>query len=474
MVDRLHSLEQIAGDLVAELEGRFPYAAALMTDSSGIHIHDTGGEQNAGEANPSRGIVFTAYDGVSFMEYATSNIAPGALDLLARDVRDWARGIRLVTRDPQAPHLVGAGHATLAGHDPRDFRSTLEIDPATIPLVDKLAHIRYMQQRAQALDQRIMQAQVNYSDATTDSVYIGRGRYLRQRITRTLLAALVAVSDGVNVRHHYLLRGGAAGHEVARITDDDLRHLADVALRLLEAGKVEPGEYEIVTDPTVSGVIAHECFGHGVELDLFPKGRARAAHYLGQQVAVPALQMYDDPGISGAFGSYFFDDEGELARRTQILRDGVLVRPISDFASATYAPGIHTANGRRQDITRKPYARMSNTYFAPGNSATDPDDIIAGVERGVYLRQAESGMEDPMGWGVQVTAHYGEEIVAGRLTGRLFTPVGISGNVSDLLRSISAIGDDLELHAGFCGKGHKEIVPVSTGGPHLRMKARLG
>lgn len=473
MIDVLHSLDQIAGDLVAELERRFPYAAALLTDTTGIHIHDTGGEQNVGEANPSRGIVFTVYDGVSFEEYATTNIAPGALDILARDVRGWARGLTPITSDASlALPIIGAGHATLAGRDPREFRTLMQIDPATIPLADKLAHVRYIQQRAQVLDRRIVQAQVNYSDTTADSVYIGRGRHLRQRITRTLLAAFVAVSDGANVRHHYLLRGGTGGHEVARITDDDLRKLADIALRLLEAGKVEPGEYEIVTDPSVSGVIAHECFGHGVELDLFPKGRARAAHYLDRQVAAPTLQMYDDPGISGAFGSYFFDDEGELARPTQILRDGTLVRPISDFASATYAPGIHTANGRRQDITRKPYARMSNTFFTSGASA--PDDIIAGVERGIYLRQAESGMEDPMGWGVQVTAHYGEEIVAGRLTGRLFTPVGISGHVTDLLRSISAIGDDFELHAGFCGKGHKELVPVSTGGPHLRMKARLG
>ncbi|MGZ3667760.1 MAG: TldD/PmbA family protein [Ktedonobacterales bacterium] len=472
MIDVLHSLEQIAGELVAELERRFPYAAALITDTSGIHIHDTGGEQNAGEANPSRGIVFTVYDGASFEEYATNSIAPGTFDVLARDVRGWARGLAPVTSDSLPCPIVGAGHATIAGRDPREFRTPMRIDPTTVPLADKLAHVRYMQQRAQVLDRRIVQAQVNYSDTTTDSIYIGRGRHLRQRITRTLLAALVAVSDGANVRHHYLLRGGTAGHEVARITDDDLRHLADIALRLLEAGKVEPGEYEIVTDPSVSGVIAHECFGHGVELDLFPKGRARAAHYLNRQVAAPTLQMYDDPGISDAFGSYFFDDEGELARPTQILRDGVLVRPISDFASATYAPGIHTANGRRQDITRKPYARMSNTFFAPGSSA--PEDVIAGVERGIYLRQAESGMEDPMGWGVQVTAHYGEEIVAGRLTGRLFTPIGISGNVSDLLHSISAIGDDFELHAGFCGKGHKELVPVSTGGPHLRMKARLG
>ncbi len=83
-------------------------------------------------------------------------------------------------------------------------------------------------------------------------------------------------------------------------------------------------------------------------------------------------------------------------------------------------------------------------------------------------------MEDPMGWGIQITAHYGEEIVNGERTGRLFAPVGITGYVPDVLRSISAIGSDFELWAGTCGKGHKEMVPVSTGGPHLRMKARLG
>ncbi len=48
--------------------------------------------------------------------------------------------------------------------------------------------------------------------------------------------------------------------------------------------------------------------------------------------------------------------------------------------------------------------------------------MIAGVERGIYLRMAESGMEDPAGWGIQVTAHYGEEIVNGALTGTPLCP----------------------------------------------------
>jgi TldD protein len=96
------------------------------------------------------------------------------------------------------------------------------------------------------------------------------------------------------------------------------------------------------------------------------------------------------------------------------------------------------------------------------------------VDRGVYLNKTSSGMEDPKGWGMQVTSHYAEEIAHGRLTGRRFNQVGITGYVPEILQSIDAVGDDFVLTGGTCGKGHKEWVPVSSGGPHLRLKARLG
>jgi predicted Zn-dependent protease len=460
------ALYRVAQDLVAELEPRFPYAAALVSGKTGVQITDRGSEQQANEVPPSRGIVFTVYDGRGFVEYATSVLTP---DTLAREVRAWAADLR-----PRSggPAITGAGYTTIAGSDWRRFHTAGRRDPATIPLSEKLAMVRDLGARGRALDQRVVQTQVQYADTSEQRVYIGRGRLLEQHVTRMRMVVVVAVSDGQQMRYHLALRGGTGGYELADISPDELAQTAEIALRLLNAEKITPGEYDVVTDPSVSGVIAHECFGHGVELDLFPKGRALAAHYLNRPVAALDVQMYDDPGVVGGYGSYFFDDEGELARPTQILRDGVLVRPISDFSSATFTPGIHTANGRRQDFTRKPYARMSNTFFASGES--DVAEMIAGVERGVYLRMAESGMEDPAGWGIQVTAHYGEEIANGKLTGKLFAPVGITGYVPDLLQSISAIGNDFELSPGTCGKGHKELVPVASGGPHLRMRARLG
>jgi TldD protein len=322
------------------------------------------------------------------------------------------------------------------------------------------------------LHAQIVNAELTYSDQQETKLFIGGGRQMQQEITRTLLFLSITVSDGQNMQQNWLARAGTGGLELVEVSETELAGTCEIALRLLSAEKIEPGIYDVVTDPTVSGTIAHECFGHGVELDLFPKGRARSAAYFHQRVVAPGVDMYDDPTIPGAYGTYFFDDEGQIATPTQILRDGILVAPLSDWLSATLTGRSRTANGRRESYARKSYARMSNTFFGPGTTA--PADLLSSLEHGIYLRQASSGMEDPLGWGVQVTAHYGEEIINGQRTGRLFAPVGITGYVPELLQSISGIGSDVALDGGWCGKGHKEWVPISSGGPHLRMKARLG
>ena len=161
-----------------------------------------------------------------------------------------------------------------------------------------------------------------------------------------------------------------------------------------------------------------------------------------------------------------------MSSPTKIVESGIFRRGITDFYSATALNIPRSANGRRQDYSRKAYARMSNTYFDAGMSTLD--EMLAQVDHGVYLAKWSSGMEDPQGWGIQVTCHYGHEIKGGRITDRVFAPVGISGYVPEVLQSISAVSKEMALDAGTCGKGHKESLPVASGGPHLLLKARLG
>ncbi|HEU5370052.1 MAG TPA: TldD/PmbA family protein [Ktedonobacterales bacterium] len=463
-----HPLLPILAEFVAELERRAPYAAALLTSASGTRASIDTREQSVNPQDPSQGVVFTLFNGDHFEEWATSDLDP---DHLAPGLRAWATTIPIASRE-RVPAGILPPEQRPTNDTLRAFATPCQIPPASLSLPEKLERLRALQSQAQGWHRQIVNAELSYSDHTEHKLFIGGGRQMQQEIMRTMLGLTVVVADGETMQYNWLIHAGTGGFELAQVSEAELADVCETALRLLAADKLEPGLYDVVTDPTISGTIAHECFGHGVELDLFPKGRARSAAYFDQRVAAPGVDMIDDPTIPGAYGSYFFDDEGQPAAPTQILRDGILTAPLSDLLSATVTGRSRTANGRRENYARKSYARMSNTFF--GRGTTPPANLLADLEHGIYLRQASSGMEDPLGWGIQVTAHYGEEISNGERTGRLFAPVGITGYVPDLLQSITGIGNDFALDGGWCGKGHKEWVPVSSGGPHLRLKARLG
>src|SRR5690348_13770454 len=184
------ALYRVVQDLVADLEPRFPYAAALLSGQSGAQITDTGQEQRANEVPPTQGIVFTVYDGRGFVEYATSTLIP---DALAYEVRAWAATVR---PHSGGPVMSGAGYATITGSDWQRFQTEDKRDPAMVPLSEKLALVRVLGARGRALDQRVVQAQVQYADTNEERVYIGRGRRLEQHVTRMRMVVVIAVSDG--------------------------------------------------------------------------------------------------------------------------------------------------------------------------------------------------------------------------------------------------------------------------------------
>jgi len=456
-------LEEMAGHLpeyVATLEKRAPYGAALLTRNSGLRVSVTNREQQVTEIDPSQGLVLTVWNGSYVQEAASAVLEREAAqrlaeDLAARaDVTPGAKGI-----DPGPP---------LRQH----FATTCQQDPTLLSARDKLRMCQELHAKARALDPRIVNAEVRFQERLESKAFANRTRQLSQNVLRLRMSVVLFVSDGKQMQYSWLPRDATGGLESTRFSDEELQELCRQTVALLGAEKVEPGTYDVICAPDVSGVIAHEAFGHGVELDMFLKGRARSEQYLGRAVGSPLVDIVDDPSFPGGHGSYFFDDEGQLAAPTYIVKNGIFERGLSDLYSAHRLGVARSANGRRESFERKIYARMSNTFFGRGD--TPVAKMIAGVDRGVYLHQTSSGMEDPKGWGMQVTSHWGEEIRSGKLTGRLFSPVGITGYVPDILQSVSAVGDDFELSGGTCGKGHKEWAPVSSGGPHLKLKARLG
>ena len=206
---------------------------------------------------------------------------------------------------------------------------------------------------------------------------------------------------------------------------------------------------------------------------MFVKNRAKAQEYLGKPVGSKSVTMHDGAAAASQVSSYLFDDEGVLAGDTLVIDQGILKNGLSDQLSALRLCTTPTGNGKRESFERKAYARMTNTFFGPGKDSLPA--MIASVKHGYLLDGMMSGMEDPKNWGIQCMVLQGEEIQDGKLTGKLISPVIMTGYVPDVLSAVTMVSEQTALFgSGACGKGHKEFVKVSDGGPYIKTRVRLG
>ncbi|MDE6167470.1 MAG: TldD/PmbA family protein [Acetatifactor sp.] len=275
------------------------------------------------------------------------------------------------------------------------------------------------------------------------------------------------------MKYYYMSYSNLGGAEVLSRMEADVEKGAGITLELLDSEPMVPGEYDCICAPDVTGMIVHEAFGHGVEMDMFVKKRALAQKYVGEYVASSLVTMHDGASAASETATYFFDDEGTMAHDTVVIDKGILKQGISDLQSALILGTEPTGNGRRESYRRKAYTRMTNTYFEGGKDTVE--DMIASVDYGFLLENPSSGMEDPKNWGIQCMVNIAREIRDGKLTGKIFSPIVLTGYVPDLLKSISMMSADAELNGGgMCGKGYKEWVKVSDGGPYIKARIRLG
>ena len=321
--------------------------------------------------------------------------------------------------------------------------------------------------------EHILNAMVGIGTLEVSKLFVSENRELDQNYTWVNGIMFVIYRDNDKVVQ---VRKGSDNSCIAAVMagmPPQIDEMLDLAHHLTLAKPMTPGVYDAITDPSITGLIAHEAFGHGVEMDQFVKDRALAKEFVGKYVASPICNMRDGAASTLSAASYFFDDDGVLAGDTQIIKDGILVTGISDMTSALQLGTAPTGNGRRESTRRKAYARMTNTFFEKGTDKLE--DMIASIDHGYMLFETDNGMEDPKNWAIQCVAQYGIEIVDGKLTDNYVSPVVISGYVPDLLKSISMVSDDFKVvGAGSCGKGYKEWVRVSDGGPALKVKVKLG
>jgi TldD protein len=458
--------------LVELLGETYPYVSILGTDVAGkAYKVTTTGITVKGSDWSERGFVIRVHDGQRYFEYSFNEVDEDSLEEIAEYVRKRTGSASKTVKE------LSLSYTSLTPPEEEKSEIDFEGEVAILPgkmspgeIIQKLASIR---DRAHAISEEIVNVMTLMENVRVSKLFVSAKKDLYQSYMWSQGYLYVLARRDRDTKYGIEGFSGLKGLEILDEMESKIDKVVENARMLLSAGRIEPGVYDVICSPDVAGLIAHEAFGHGVEMDMFVKGRAKAVEYIDREVASELVTMHDGAASAREVSSYVFDDEGTLAHDTVIIDRGILKRGISDIISATVLGTEPTGNGKRESFERKAYARMTNTYFAPGSDSLE--EMISSIEYGYLLENYYSGMEDPKNWGIQCVIAYGREIKDGKLTGKVVSPVMMTGYVPTLLKSISMVSGEIELSGtGACGKGHKEFAKVSSGGPYIKAKARLG
>jgi TldD protein len=345
--------------------------------------------------------------------------------------------------------------------------------PDQVGLEEKLEAMRRLE-RSQRVDDRIVNSNADYREGVKKVILLNSlGADLEWEEVRTRFMTLSVASEAGRTEFYYDIQSGSSGYELVdgRDMEEMGRHSGEEAIKTLGAGKPPSGLMTCITDPGVTGTLAHEVIGHASEADEVVKRRSFLTGMIGKRVATDLITMVDDGTVPGAYGSIPFDDEGTPSSRSVIIKNGIYRGYLHSLETASEMDVWPTGNGRAEDFTRRIWVRMTNTFFEPGDWTLE--EMVEDVQQGVLTDKAISGMEDPVGGGFEAQALRGYLIEKGEIRG-MVRSFALTGNALEILRTTDAVSRELVLEGGTCGKGTEDYVPVTTGGAYCRSKIILG
>jgi TldD protein len=264
--------------------------------------------------------------------------------------------------------------------------------------------------------------------------------------------------------------------------EDAVRELGKSLEALRKAPVTEPFNGPAILSGRASAVFFHEVLGHRLEGQR-QRGDEEGQTFtkeLNKEVLPQFLSVADDPtvttfGSTWLSGSYTYDDEGEKARRVDLIQNGVLKTflmsrlPIASFAASN-------GHGRAQ-TGRMPTGRQGNLIVTSTNTVQEGElrrRLIEEAKKqgkpyGLYFEDISSGFavttrSAPQAFQVIPLVVY-RVYVDGR-PDELVRGVSIVGTPLAAMKRIMATSDKPEVCNGECG-AESGTVPVSAVAPAM-------
>lgn len=352
------------------------------------------------------------------------------------------------------------------------FGFDVEKDPFEVPVEEKISLlVDASKTMMQTPEVRIAESFMN--SWRTETVFAStEGSYIEQ--TKTECGGGIyatAVSEGDVQKRSYPASEGdtaIAGYEYVEAMDlpGNADRIAKEAAQLLTAPQCPNDVRSLILEGSMLALQVHESCGHPIELD---RVFGTEAAYAGTSFLTTDKQenfrygsdmvnIVADATVPGGLGSFFFDDEGVPAQRTEVVKDGIFCDYLSSRETAPKIGESSSGSMRAEGWNRIPLIRMTNINLEPDDWTLD--EIISDTENGIYAETVGSWSIDDKRLNFQFATEVSYDVKNGSI-GQMYKNTIYTGITYEFWAGCDAIASADEWHlwgVTNCGKGE----PVQT------------
>ncbi len=405
------------------------------------------------------GVMLTVIDKGGLGYAATSDLSMTGLREAVARARHWAEHSR--------EKLVIDFSKIVMPSEQGNYNSIVKESWDSVPLPDKLDLLRHESAQCKQ-DAKIVDWQASLWSIQAEQLYLTtNGSEINQTYQYLMPEIRVTANQGVDTQSRSLAGQGGSGQQgglevLKRIGFIGKgQQLADEVLQLLAAPNCPIGCMDLMLGTEQMMLQIHESIGHPLELDRILGDERNYAGtsfvnldmFGNYQYGSPLLNVTYDPTRNEQLASYGFDDEGLAAKKTYIIKDGILLTPLGGMVSQTRAGVAGVANTRAIDWNRPPIDRMANLNVEPGASSFT--DMLSSIERGIFMQTNLSWSIDDSRNKFQFGCEWGQMIENGEFTHVVKNPNyrGISANFWRNLQKVGNIDTFAVMGSPYCGKG---------------------
>jgi TldD protein len=364
-------------------------------------------------------------------------------------------------------------------------------DPVDIPLEEKIALLLRANEAAlKVKDVRFVSSSLAVL-REVKTLVTSEGTNVTQTLIRVgpqFAATAIASGDFQTYEQELAPRGQGWEYVESLDLPGNAERWASIAAEKLTAKSVEPGEYDLILDPTNLWLTIHESIGHPTELD---RAVGQEANYAGTSFVAPPektigklrygpefMNVQADRTQEGSLSRVAWDDEGVPADQWLIVERGIFKDYQTTREQAKWIQhltGVNRSHGCSfaESWNAVQFQRMPNISLLPGERDITLDEIVSASNRGILIKNRGSWSIDHQRFNFQFSGQAFYEVRNGKIAGML-RDVAYQSNTPVFWNALDMIGGRSAYWLGGAfndGKGEpSQSNSVSHGCPPARFR----